>query len=155
MVTYENGVLIAFLFWLYQTVMTLVLINSRFERNLNKIGLRLSWYSVVIKPMTAADKNASALRKILKFLFIASLGLAGILLSWLTVAWQVGAILYFRHKNAGEPRAVQEFKWKLKNVDLTFEQVVREFMKAGEEDATTYEAFRDDILNGMQERGLA
>lgn len=43
MFDYETGLLFAFLLWLYNVITSIVMINSRFERNMNKIGQRLSW----------------------------------------------------------------------------------------------------------------
>lgn len=154
MLSYENGVLVALLIWAYHMVMTLILINSKFERNLNKIGLRLSWYVLNIKPMSANDKNASILKKIGKFLLIAAMGFIGIFFSWVTVAWQIGAFLYLRNKNSGEPQSVREFKWHLKNRELTFDQVLREFMKAGGEENQDYETFRANVISDMESNGL-
>lgn len=40
---YESGVLIAFLLWALNAVMVIINVNSQFERNIHKIGMRLSW----------------------------------------------------------------------------------------------------------------
>lgn len=154
LLSYENGVGIAFMLWLASIVIILVSINSRYEKNLNKIGQRLSWLSLNPKAMDAEELERSMFRKIFKFLFIAGIGLPVVLLSWLYVAWFVGTNVYHRAKDAGAPQAVREFRWKLKNTDMSFDQIVREMMKASEEDPTTFEKVRNDLVQEMMDRGF-
>jgi hypothetical protein len=153
--SYEGGLGIAFILWLAGIVIMLVSINSRFERNLNKIGQRLSWLTLTLKPMDAEEMKRSTFRKIFKFLFIVGIGLPGVLLSWLYVAWFVGTIVDKRTKDAGAPQAVREFRWKMKNMDMSFDQIVREMMKVSEEDPATFEKVRNDLVQEMTDRGFA
>lgn len=155
MFSYESGLGIAFILWLASIVITLVWINSRFEQNLNKIGQRLSWLTLNPKAMDAEEMKRSTLRKIFKFLFIVGIGLPGLLLSWLYVAWFVGSVVYKRTKDAGAPQAVREFRWKMKNTDMSFDQIVREMMKLSDEDPTTFEKVRSDLVQEMTDRGFA
>lgn len=67
MFDYETGLLFAFLLWLYNVITSIIMINSRFERNMNKIGQRLSWLSMTMKPMDTDDEKRSALMSFLKF----------------------------------------------------------------------------------------
>lgn len=152
--SYENGIGIAFILWLAGIVMTLVSINSTMERNLNRIGQRLSWLTLSPKAMDAEEVRHSTLRKIFKFLLIAAIGLLGVLLSWLYVAWFVGAIVYKRTKDAGAPQAVREFRWKMKNVDMSFDQIVREMVKVSGEDSGAFEKMRSDLAQEMTDRGF-
>ncbi|MDP1924425.1 MAG: hypothetical protein Q8K57_06535 [Thiobacillus sp.] len=155
MFSYESGLGIAFMLWLAGIVITLVWINSRFEQNLNKIGQRLGWLTLNPKAMDAEEMKRSTFRKILKFLFIVGIGLPGVLLSWLYVAWFVGSVVYKRTKDAGAPQAVRELRWKMKNTDMSFDQIVREMMKVSEEDPATFEKVRNDLVQEMTDRGFA
>lgn len=154
LLSYENGVSVAFMLWLASIVIILVSINSRYEKNLNKIGQRLSWLSLNPKAMDAEELERSMFRKIFKFLFIAGIGLPIVLLSWLYVAWFVGTNVYHRAKDAGAPQAVREFRWKMKNTDMSFDQIVREMIKASEEDPVTFEKVRNDLVQEMMDRGF-
>lgn len=152
--SYENGLGIAFILWLASIVIILVSINSRFERNLNKIGQRLSWLTLTPKPMDAEEMQHLPIRKFFKFLFIVAIGLPFVLLSWLYVAFFVGTAAYNRIKDAGAPQAIRESRWKMRNVDLSFDQIVRELMKASEQDPAIFEKIRDNIAQEMADRGF-
>lgn len=154
MFSYESGLGIAFMLWLAGIVIILVSINSRYEKNLNKIGQRLSWLSLTPKAMDAEELERSMFRKIFKFLFIAGIGLPVVLLSWLYVAWFVGTNVYRRAKDAGAPQAVRELRWKMRNTDMSFDQILREMMKASEEDPATFEKVRNDLVQEMMDRGF-
>lgn len=152
--SYENGLAIAFMLWLASMIITLVLINSRLEGNLNKIGQRLSWLTLTPKAMDAEELNRSAFKKIFKFLFIAGSGLPFVLLSWLYVALFVGTFVFRRLKDAGAPQAIREFRWKLRNKDMAFDELVREMMKASDEPADDFERVRGDMVREMEDRGF-
>ena len=152
--SYENGLAIAFMLWLVSMITTLVLINSRLERNLNKIGQRLGWLTLTPKAMDAEEMNRSAFKKIFKFLFIAGFGLPFVLLSWLYVAVFLGTFIFRRSKDAGAPQAVREFRWKMKNVDMSFDDIVREMMKASDQPIDEFERVRGEILEEMAGRGF-
>lgn len=154
MFDYETGLFIAFLLWLYNSVMIVVSVNSRLERNLNRMGQRLSWLTLTPKSMDPNDLSRTTLSKVLRYLFIVGIGLPFVLLSWLYVALAVGSILYRRAKDSGAPQVVREFRWKMRNADLTFDQLVKELMKVAEEDSSKFEEFRTNIVNELQERGL-
>jgi hypothetical protein len=155
MFSYESGLGIAFMLWSASIVITLVWINSRFEKNLNKIGQRLSWLTLNPKAMDAEEMKRSTFRKLFKFLFIVGIGLPAILLSWLYVAWFVGTVVYKHTKDAGAPQAVRELRWKMKNTDMSFDQIVCEMMKVSEEDPATFEKVRYDLVQEMTDRGFA
>lgn len=154
MFDYETGIFFAFLLWLYNAIMIVVSINSRLERNLNRIGQRLSWLTLMPKPLEPDDLSRSTTSKVLRYLLVVGIGLPFILLSWLNVALSVATILYRRAKDSGAPQTVREFRWKLRNTDLTFDQLVRESMKVTEEDSSKFEEFRASMINELEERGL-
>lgn len=154
MFDYETGLFLAVLLWLYNALMIVVSVNSRLERNLNRMGQRLSWLTLTPKPMDPDDLSRSTLSKVLKYLFIVGVGLPFVFLSWLYVALAVGNILYRRAKDSGAPQVIREFRWKMKNADLTFDQLVKELMKVSEEDLSKFEEFRAKIVSELQEQGL-
>lgn len=154
MFDYETGLLFAFLLWLYNVITSIIMINSRFERNMNKIGQRLSWLSMTMKPMDTDDEKRSALMSFLKFSFLQLIGLLFALTSWLSVAMTLGQIIYRKSKDSGVPQNIKEFRWKMKNMDMTFDQVVRESFKLNEDPNTSYEDFKQAAINEMTERGL-
>ena len=154
MFDYETGIFVAFLLWLYNAVMIVVSVNSRLERNLNQMGQRLSWVTLTPKAMEPGDLSRSTTSKILKYLLGVGIGLPFVLLSWLNVGLAIATILYRRAKDSGAPQAVREFRWKLRNTDLTFDQLVRESMKAVEADPSKFEEFRATMVTELEERGL-
>jgi hypothetical protein len=79
--SYESGLLVASLVWLWAVINALVLINSRMERNLNCIGQRLSWLTLTPKQGSSEEARHSLLRKILKFVLIFGMGLPFVLTS--------------------------------------------------------------------------
>lgn len=119
MFDYETGLAIALLLWLASAVILTISINSRMNRNFNKVGQRLSWLTLTPKPISASDERRSPLSSVLKFLLVVGLGLPFVLLSWVYVAFFVGTFMYRRTKDSGAPQVVREFRWKLKNVDMT------------------------------------
>lgn len=106
MFDYETGIFFAFLLWLYNAVMIVVSVNSRLERNLNRMGQRLSWFTLMPKPLEPDDLSRSPTSKVLRYLLVVGIGLPFILLSWFNVALAVGTILYRRAKDSGAPQAV-------------------------------------------------
>lgn len=154
MFDYETGIFFALLLWLYNAVMIVVSVNSQLERNLNRMGQRLSWFTLTPKPLESDDLSRSTTSKVLRYLLVVGIGLPFILLSWLNVALVVATILYRRVKDSGAPQAIREFRWKLRNTELTFDQLVRESMKMAEEDPSKFEEYRASMVNELEERGL-
>lgn len=152
MFSYEGGLVVALLIWLFSTVMLIVSINSQFERNLNKIGLRLSWVTLESKPLDADDLCRSLVGKVFRFLLVVGIGFPFIFLSWLYVLFAVGFYIYKKSKDAGAPQSVKEFRWRLRNTDLTFDQLVKELMKLNGDDLAEFEEIRAQIISELQER---
>ncbi len=154
MFSYENGLGIAFILWVVGNINVLVMINSKLQHNLNKIGDRLSWLTLTAKPMNEDDIKRSNLSRVFKFIFIAGIGLLSVLLSWLYVALFVGAFIYRRVKDAGAPQAIREFRWKMRNIDMSFDQLIKEIMKISDEDPANFETIRENTLQELKNRGL-
>lgn len=165
MFNYEIGVLVAFTLFLYGTVNMLVHINSKMEKNLNKVGMRLSWLSLTPKEMTSATDNPLLWKSTLKFFVNSAFGLALVALSWLQVALFIGGMIYRLNKDAGAPEYIREYRWKLRNIDMSFNTMTKEMFKVAEmqgafpsepntDKETLFRAFRESIVQGMLDRGL-
>lgn len=154
MFSYESGVAVAAMLWLYSAISLLVTINSTLERNLNRIGQRVSWLTRRPKPLEAEDQTKSLFSKVLKFTIIFGLSFPFIFLSWVYVALALAQVAYGLSKDFGAPQLVREFRWKMKNADLTFDQIVKELIKFESEGPENFDAFRANIINEMRERGL-
>ena len=151
---YETGLLFAFLTWVYGLVSVFVQINGQMNRNFQKIGMRLSWLSYKPKAMTREDQNAPIWKSVLKFLLIAAIGIPFIFLSWLQVVIYVGTQLYRWSKDRGVPQAVREYRWKLKNLDMSMDQVIKELMTVEGMDPERFDEFKAEIVTDMKSRGL-
>lgn len=151
---YEAGFTLALLIWLGSLVWLIVSLNSQLERNLNKVGLRLSWISLTPKPMGNNHRQRSFLRKTIKAVLLLTAGFIGVLFSWLYVALYVGSMVYSRAKDAGAPQAIKEFRWRMRNMDLSFDEIVNGLaLVSGKEVAT--DEFKGQIWADLVERGNA
>lgn len=154
MFSYEMGVGVAFLLWAYGAIMLVVSVNSRFERNLNRFGQRLSWLTLTPKAMGPEDQTRSTTAKIFKYLFVVGFGLPFILTSWLYALLAVGSIIYRLTKDAGAPQTVKEFRWRMRNQELTFDQLIKGLMQAANEDSNKFEEFKENLVHELDERGV-
>ncbi len=150
---YESGVLIAFLIWCFGLIAMLIKLNSQMNKNLKKIGYRISWVSLNPKPMSESDINKPIWRLVIKFLTIAFFGFLCIFLSWFQVVFFVGMFAYKFFQDIGAPQAVRDFRWRLKNVNMTMNQVIEEFMKV-EEVKLDFENYKSNIIEDMKQRNL-
>lgn len=128
--TYESGLAVAFFIWLTQAILLLIAINSTFSRNLRKIGQRISWTLNRPKRIEQPELPKTAIGKAAKFLFIQAVGLAFVLLSWVYVAFFAISFIYMRIKDAGKPQSIKELQWKMRNIEMSFEQITAEMAKA-------------------------
>lgn len=151
---YETGVAVAFLLWAVGMVVLIASLHSTYERNLNKIGMRLSWAKMAPKEMSSDDLNQSWILKLTKATSVLGLGLVGALLSWITVVAQVGSFLYARVKDSGAPQAVKDYRWKMKNMDMSFDQIVVEIMKVTDQSPESFREVRDQMRQELLERGV-
>ena len=152
---YIAGVVVALALWITKVVFVFVQLNSVQQRNLNKIGKRLSWLTLTAKPLKKSDIDASITLKVFKF-FIIWLVVPFFLIftSWVYVFFVLAGVIYSFYRNMGKPQAVKEFQWKLKNMDLSFDQIVDGFSQIAGlslEDATEAKAH---IKEQMKRDGL-
>lgn len=87
-------------------------------------------------------------------MLIYGFSLPWVLTSWLYVLLVGAQVAYKLAKDRGAPQAVREFRWRLRNVDLSFDDLVRELMKLAGENPENFESFRDQIRSEVRERGL-
>lgn len=151
MFSYEGGIAIAAMAWLYNAISIVVWINSRYERNLNRIGQRLSWLTLSPAMMEEGDLEKSLGSKIGKYLLIVGLNLLLVLTSWLYVALVVSTWLYTRAKDSGAPQAVREFRWRMRNQEMTFDQIMKELMKVSDEPPDSFEEYRANFIRQLDE----
>ena len=109
---------------------------------------------MIPKPMSAEEVHHTTIWKVMKFLLLYGTGLPFVLASWLYVAYVVGLLIYRKSKDSGAPQAVREFRWKLRNTDMTFDQLVKELMKASDRDPDEFEKVKADLLRELDEQGL-
>lgn len=152
--SYENGVFVAFLFFIYSIIALVVQLNSQMERNLNKVGLRRSWMTRQPKPLEQEYIDRPFYRKILKFLFFIFLQLASVLLSWLGVFLSVCMVAYAWSKDYGTPSEVKAFRWKMRNRDMTFDDIVKEMVIMAGNDLSDLDKAIEDVKSEMRDRGL-
>lgn len=151
---YETGVVAALLVWLYRCAHLLVLINSTLERNLNRVGQRLSWASSRPIDMTESEARRGPLSTTLRYTLVVLGMLPFVLLSWADVLWTLGHMAYRYTKDVGAPTAVRELRWKLRNREMTFDEILSELAKAGEIPEQMREDFKRDHIASMTLRGL-
>lgn len=152
---YEAGVGIAFLMWAGYVAHMLASLNSKMQRNLNRIGQKLSWTTLRPKAMEQNDQHPVAWGwTAIKFIGCVAVSLPLVLGSWLYVLW-VGARLTYAHfKDAGAPQNVKEYRWKLRNCDLTFNQIIKETLKMADLPNVTFEQAKYEMIEQMKGRGL-
>lgn len=146
MFSYENGLLISFLLYLYQMITVLMTINSTAEKNLNKIGERHSWLTLKAKPMSKDDFNRPFYKSILRFLFIALWQGIFIFLSWVNIFLFVCLTVYKISQDYGAPREVKDFRWKIKNQNLTFDELIYEIIKLRGMDKESFEDVKGEMI---------
>ncbi|MCU4389900.1 hypothetical protein KTH73_04055 [Acinetobacter courvalinii] len=153
MFTYEGGIFVAFLLWLFGFVRVILLANSKTQRNLKLIGKRMSYNLGMIVDY---DYNQESLFwKISKFLlFHIVLSLPFILLSWVYVLFVCGSFAYVFYKDIGAPQAIKEFRWKIRNLDMSFDQMIKETMKIDEQSPDDFEKIKKEMVEYLQQKKL-
>ena len=124
------------------------------DANFRKIGMRISWFTGATKPLSVEAKNRPIWKNILKYLFIVGFGLAFVLLSWLYVASSAGVFMWNWSKNQGAPQVIREYRWKMRNIDMDVDTLVRETFKLSEKPPEEFEKFKAAAITDLEERGL-
>lgn len=152
--SYENGLIAAFLAWFYSAVITLVNINSQLEKNLNKVGLRLSWITLGLKQMDAGEVNCPAYKRVTKYVFIYWISFPLILLSWFSAALYVGMVVYKKIRDSRKPAEVKGYLWRLSHLDMSFDEIVELIEKIKGADPGNLENAKSELRDSMRLRGL-
>ena len=150
---YELGLLIAFLLWAVQTINLIAQLNSRMARNFRKIGYRISWSTMNPKAMSRADLERGPIGSLLKFLVVTALNLPFVLLSWIYAAYVVGAFAYARIKDAGTPEEVRQFRRRVRQKDLSRDEMARELTALTGHPVAELNGFADNAPRGGVFRG--
>lgn len=73
-----------------------------------------------------------------------------VLLSWLYIVISAGMMIFGRMKDSGRPQAYKELAWKMKNIDMSFDQIIGEIAKSqGLTEAQIHE-LREATLDEME-----
>lgn len=142
---YEQGILVAFLLWLYSTVMMIVRKNSLMEKNLNRIGKKISITGIGVTEVKY-PKDPIGLA-IIKHSLIAVFGLVLIIFSWGYVLLVGGMFVYTFMKDIGVPQSVKEWRWKLKNLDMSFDEIIKEVVRMEGLDDSEFPRVRQEWLD--------
>lgn len=129
---YFSGVGVAAMMVLWGCGTMLIKVNSLMNRNFKKIGLRLNWVLQGVGSWTAEDAKRNVWRSIGKFAFIFAFDMLFIVASWLYVAYYLGTVVWRWSKDRDAPQSIKEYRWKMRNVDMSFVEVVREMWKLNE-----------------------
>lgn len=142
---YETGITVAFLLWLVGIGGTIVRKNSLLERNLNKIGRRTSLFGLGVTD--AKHPEPSAWVSIAKFALLIMVSLPFVFLSWVYVIFIVLFYAYAFMKDIGAPRSFKEYRWKLRNLDMSFDEIIREIVKLEGLDDSEYPRVRQEWVD--------
>lgn len=152
---YETGLFIALAIWVFKIVWAFQHLNSNVNSNLNQIGQRVSWVDFKPKPITKEYLKEGITYKIIKFLAIWVITpFLFALTSWLYVIYSVGLFLYKRSVDSGKPIEVKELQWRMRNQNLSFDQVVEIMVKANKMDEAKLDEYKEAIRNEMRNNGL-
>lgn len=152
---YETGLLIALAIWVFKIVWAFQHLNSNVNKNLNQIGQRVSWLDFRPKPITKEYLKEGMLYKIIKFLVIwVIIPFLFTLTSWLYVVYSVGLFLYKRNVDSGKPNEVKELQWRMRNQNLSFDQVVEIMVRANNMDETKIDEYKEAIRREMKNREI-
>lgn len=147
---YEIGVFVALAIVLIRFIYAFLKLNSKLSKNLELIGRRLSYFSLEAKAITLSYRNQGIVLKILKFLIIwLFLPLILIFLSWLYVVYLIGIHLYQLIQTLGVPNDIKEYRWKINNLDLSFDQMVELTYKLVNHGDMTLEQFKNSINESL------
>lgn len=151
MFTYENGLSVALLIWLLGFIRIILVANSKTQKNLKLVGKRMSYNLGMI--VDYDFKYESIGWRIAKFFFFnVVLSLPFILFSWGYVLFICASYIYVFFKDFGAPQSVKEFRWKMRNVDMSFDQMIKELMKVQDQNPDDFEKIKMDMIENINQR---
>ena len=113
---YEVGVTVSLLVSMVRMVALISALNSTLATNLNKVGIRIRWSG-------GFSSEPSSINPLIKFILACLSALFCSLFSWLGLAIEIGWALSVMSRLSGMPEDVKARLWKLKNENLSAEQV--------------------------------
>ena len=147
---YYWGIWISCFYWLYQSIFLIIMINSQLEKNLNKVYQRVSWFTRSIKPIQSLDEiNPPLFKSIFKYLFLVLFNFCLIFLSWFYLFYLFINTMFNRYKQEGEPEVMKTFRWRMRNSDLTYDQIMEELYKIELTDKS-YDEFKFNYENRIK-----
>lgn len=151
MFTYENGLTVALLIWFLGFIRIILIANSKTQKNLKLVGKRMSYNLGMIVDY---DFNyESKVWKIFKFFFFnIVLSLPFVLFSWGYVLFICTSYLYVLVKDLGAPQSVKEFRWKIRNLDMSFDQMIKELMKMDDQNPNDFEKIKKEMIEHLNQR---
>jgi hypothetical protein len=150
---YFSGVGVAALMVLWGCGTMVIKINSLMNRNLKKVGLKMNWVLPGVDAWTAEEAKRSVWWSIGKFVLIFVFDMIFIVASWLYVAYYIGTILWRWSKDRDAPQSIKEYRWKMRNVEMSFVEIVREMWKMNGS-AGAFEDFLATVADEVREKGL-
>lgn len=155
MFTYENGFAIALLMWAWSFISIIIKSNSLFSKNLKKLGKKISWFDLSIADITYNDAKITRTKRVMFFIFWwVILPLPFTLTSWVYVFIVSAMFIYRITKDFGAPADVKGFRWKLRNIDMGFDQLVKELMIISNQDLSELEKVKQEIRQSIKERQI-
>lgn len=151
MFSYESGLFVALCLWVFSIGSLIVKLNSLLNKNLNKIGLRISWTTQTAVPSYGVDEKSKTLKTFL-FLLFSLFGLAFVITSWLYVGLSLAMYLYAKSKDYGAPEKIKNYRWMLKNVDMPVEKLLQTIYDLNEHNDTNFEEFKELSLKEIEDR---
>ena len=135
--------------------MAIALVNSQLNKNLKKIGMRIGWLDGNPKPMTPADQQITFFKVTIKVTVFVLLGLISLLLSWVLVAMYVVMMTWKFAKDSGVPEAVKNYRWVMRNKNMSRDEVLAEVMKLEGLPIENFDTYKQELLNNLLIRGLS
>lgn len=150
--TYEAGLLVAFFVWVWSVGSRIVTSRSLMAKNLAKVGQRVSWSTGAFTPEPPV--GGRGLKRFLLLATVETASLLFVLTSWLYV-FIVGAMMLSGHwKDRGAPEAIRTFRWKLRNIDMGFDDLLRELMKVSGDPPERFLQVKAEVLQILEQRRL-
>lgn len=123
---YEQGVFLAFVIWLIETTGLFLSLNSKLNSNLRKVGCRLRWSGGQPIMIEQDEINPTKNKIIIKFSLYILSGIVSIIFSWLFVIYSIAKwVKSFCSYNFGTPEVVKIQRFKMKNIDMNFDQILK------------------------------
>jgi hypothetical protein len=102
--------------------------------------------------MSESDFNRTPLKSAGKYFFVIALQIPTIFLSWLNVFLVALLTAYKLYKDAGAPNSVKDFRWKIRNIEMSFDEMVQALLEARGLKSEDFQTLRAEIIRTVKER---